>query len=239
MIDNIFNDLTGDFDPEGYYQLLLKEFRHLSLFSVCLHFLRCQRSCQKNYAAYFRLYSRVKDNNFFEYNAFLCTKVSNIDGYLGLSSHGKVHFDVFLSQPGYFPYAFCESSHRKCNQHMVFSYAHDLFVAFCSVLMRLYLNIAMKSFEALISNISLADEKKLIAKILTGARMLLFRFFDLNYNFFYEFFDLFSKVNVSNCLLCFQTNQNMVLIVVKLWFNKLLCFNFSCLVVIDLILLTI
>ena len=87
---------------------------------------------------------------------------------------------------------------------MVFSYAHDLFVAFCSVLMRLYLNIAMKSFETLISNISLADEKKLIAKISTGARMLLFRFFDLNYNFFYDFFDLFSKVNVSNCYFMFS-----------------------------------
>ena len=148
LIDNIFNDLTADFDPEGYYQLLFKEFHHLSLFSVCLHFLRCQRSCEKNYAAYCRLCSRVKDNNFFEYNAFQCIKVSDIDGYLGLSSHGKVDFDVFLSQPGYFPYAFCESSHRKYNQHMVFSYAHDLFVAFCSVLMRLYLNIAMKSFEA-------------------------------------------------------------------------------------------
>ena len=148
LIDNIFNDLTADFDPEGYYQLLFKEFHHLSLFSVCLHFLRCQRSCEKNYAAYCRLCSRVKDNNFFEYNAFQCIKVSDIDGYLGLSSHGKVDFDVFLSQPGYFPYAFCESSHRKYNQHMVFSYAHDLFAAFCSVLMRLYLNIAMKSFEA-------------------------------------------------------------------------------------------
>ena len=29
--------------------------------------------------------------------------------------------------------------------------------------------------------------------------MLLVRFFDLNYDFFYEFFDLFSKVNGSDC----------------------------------------
>ena len=148
--------------------------------------------------------SRVKHNNFFEYNAFLCVKVSHMDGYLGLRWHETVDFDVFLSQPGYFPYAFCESYDRKCNQHQVFSYAHDMFAAFFSFLVRLYLNIAMKCFETLLSNISLAEEKKLIAKIVTEAKMLLFRFFDLNYEFFYEFFDLFSKVNGSDCYLMFS-----------------------------------
>ena len=33
--------------------------------------------------------------------------------------------------------------------------------------------------------------------------MLLFRFFDLNYDFFYEFFDLFSEVNGSDCYVMF------------------------------------
>ena len=36
--------------------------------------------------------------------------------------------------------------------------------------------------------------------------MLLFRFFDLNYDFFYEFFDLFSWVNGSNCYVMFLNN---------------------------------
>ena len=195
LIDNIFNDLTDcEFDPEGYYQILLKEFRHLSLFSVCLHFLRCQRSCEKHYGGYCRLCLPVRDNNFFEANTFLSAKVSDMDGYLGTSYSETVDFDVFLTQPGYFSYAFCESNCR-CNQHEVFSYTHDLFAASCSVLIRMYLNIAMKVFSTLISSTGLADEKKLIAKILTGAKILLFRFFDLNYDFCYEFFDLFSEVN--------------------------------------------
>ena len=97
-----------------------------------------------------------------------------MDGYLGIGLFETVDFDVFLNQPGYFPYAFCKSD-RSCYQHEVFSYTHDLFAVFCLVLIRMYLNIAMKVFSALTSNISLADEKKLIAKILTGARMLLFR----------------------------------------------------------------
>ena len=44
-----------------------------------------------------------------------------MDGYLGLNCNKRVDFDVFLRQPGYFPYAFCESSDLKCNQHQVFS----------------------------------------------------------------------------------------------------------------------
>ena len=106
-----------------------------------------------------------------------------MDGFLGINNFETADFDVFLSQPDYFTYAFCESD-RRCNQDQVFSYTHDLFAAFCSVFIRMYLNIAMKVFSTLISNISLADEKKLIAKILTGAKMLLFRFFNLNYDFF-------------------------------------------------------
>ena len=81
--------------------------------------MRCQRPCEKNYAGYCRLCSQVCDNNFFEYNAFLSVKVSDMDGYLGISYSETVDFDVFLSQPDYFPYAFCESD-RRCNQHDVF-----------------------------------------------------------------------------------------------------------------------
>ena len=113
------------------------------------------------------------------------------------------HLGVFLNQPGYFPYAFSDSG-RKCSQHQVFSYAHDVFAAFCSVLIRMYLNIIINFFSTLISNISLVDEKKVIAKILTGAKMLLLRFCDLNYDFFYEFFGLFSEVNNSNCFVMFS-----------------------------------
>ena len=110
LIDNIFNDITAEFDPKGYYQLLFKEFRHLPLFSVCLHFLRCQRSCE-NYAGYCRLCSRVKDYSFLELNTFLSIKVS--DGYLGLNHYENVDFDVFLTRPAYFWCDFVETD-RKC-----------------------------------------------------------------------------------------------------------------------------
>ena len=205
MIQNIYNDLfdTFAFDFEWHYGNLSKEFRHLSLFSVCLHLLRCQRSCEMTYAGYGSICSGVRDNAFYEYNPFLSVIVSNVVDYLSMICCESVDFDVFLSQPAYFPYAFSKSD-RKCSQHQVFSFAHDLFVAFCSVLIRMYLNITMKFFSTLFSNISMVDEQKVISKIFPGVKMLLFRFCDLNYDFFYEFFDLFSEVNYSDCFFMFS-----------------------------------
>ena len=204
MIENIYNNLfdTIAFDVEWNYDNLFKEFHHLSLFSICLQFLRCQRSCEKNCANYCRMCSRVRDNIFYDYNAFLSLKVSDMDGYLNISNSGRVDFDVFLSQPAYFPYAFCESS-RKCTQHQVFNYVHDLLAAFCSFLIRMYMNIGTKYFSNLMYRLSFADEKNVIKKILTGATLLLDKFFDLIYDFFYEFFDLFSQVNVRDCFFMF------------------------------------
>ena len=86
-----------------------------------------------------------------------------MDGFLDINNFETTDFDVFLSQPDYFTYAFCESD-RRCNQDQVFSYTHDLFAAFCSVLIRMNLNIAMKIFSALIFNISLADKKNLLQR---------------------------------------------------------------------------
>ena len=47
-------------------------------------------------------------------------------------------------------------------------------------------------------------EQKVIAKIITGVKMLLFRFCDLNFDFFYEFFDLFTEVNNSDGFVIFS-----------------------------------
>ena len=52
LIQAINNDLfeSKAFDFEENYDTLIKKFGHMSLFSVCLHFLRCRRSCEKNMA---------------------------------------------------------------------------------------------------------------------------------------------------------------------------------------------
>ena len=49
LIQAINNDLfeSKAFDFEESCDKLIKKFCHMSLLSVCLHFLRCRRSCEK------------------------------------------------------------------------------------------------------------------------------------------------------------------------------------------------
>ena len=115
----------------------------MSLFSVCLHFLRCQGSCEKK-SGYCKMCSGVRENTFYDYIAFLSSKVSRMDNYLDISS---------------------------CTDHQVISFAQDLFAAICSVLVR------TDHFSEIMSDLSLADEKKVVKKIFSGASLLLYKFF--------------------------------------------------------------
>ena len=127
LVEAIHNELydTYAFDFEGNYVELIRILRHMSLFSVCLYFLRCQRSCEKK-AGYCKVCSRVRENTFVEYNAFLSLKVSHTDDYLNISSSEQIDLDVFLNEPVYFPYCHAESV-GKCSDFEVFSFARDLF----------------------------------------------------------------------------------------------------------------
>ena len=157
----LFDSYTFDF--EGNYDKLIKKFRHMSLSSVCLHFLRCRRSCEKK-LGYCKVCSSVKENNFYECNAFLNLIIdSTTDNFLNISSSEQIDLDVFLNKPAYFPYCHCKSI-GKCSGFEVFSFARDLFAAFCSVLVRMYLNHTMEYFSDLMSQVSLTDEKKIIQK---------------------------------------------------------------------------
>ena len=61
LIQAIHDEIIFDFEEN--YEQLIKRFRHMSLFSVCLHFLRCRRSCEKK-ADYCKFCSRVRENCF-------------------------------------------------------------------------------------------------------------------------------------------------------------------------------
>ena len=67
LIEAIHSELfdTFAFDFEENYEKLIKKFRHKSLFLVCLHFLRCRRSCKK-LSSYCKMCSRVRENTFYE-----------------------------------------------------------------------------------------------------------------------------------------------------------------------------
>ena len=106
-----------------------------------------------------------------------------------------------------------DSSDKKCANFEVFNFARDLFAAFCGVLVRMYLNYTLQYFSEFISNVSLSDEKKTINKIFKYAYNFLSKFFDVNHWFFYEFFDLFDKVNGSDCYVIYdnKTKESILL----------------------------
>ena len=79
----------------------------------------------------------------------------------------------------------------------------------------MYLNITMKFFSTLFSNISMVDEQKVIAKIFPGVKMLLFSFVILTMIFLMNFLICSVRLIIATVLLCFQTNQNMVRIMVQ------------------------
>ena len=158
--------------------------------------------------------SRVRENTFYDYNAFLTLKVSRMDNYLDISSSERVDLDVFLNRPAYFPYCFCESP-QSCTDHQVISFAQDLFAAFCSVLVRMYLNITIDHFSEIMSDLSLADEKKVVKKIFSGASLLLYKIFGLNYLFFMNFLTCLFRLTAVIVLIFVQTSLNMVHIVVQ------------------------
>ena len=117
----------------------------MSLFSVCLHFLRCRRSCERK-ANYCKISSRVRDNDYFHVDKFSNVNLTSFPSYLDILSDEHVDFDVFLCNHSSSCCSLCHSnsSDKKCPNFEVFNYARDLFAAFCSVLVRMNLNYTME-----------------------------------------------------------------------------------------------
>ena len=114
-------------DLFDYKKLLKKEFRQMSIFSICLHFLRCVRSCNKQscVSCVQELCSRVREKIFMECNAFQSLCLTSYGTYLGLENHNHVDLDVFLSQE--VPYNF---NSDKCCNFQYFKYPQEFFAFF-------------------------------------------------------------------------------------------------------------
>ena len=97
--DTFFNETfyTYNFDFEQNYEKLLKKIRPMSLFSVCLHFLRCRRSCDRK-ANYCKICSRVRDNDFYDIDKFSDVALLSFPSYLDIQSEERVDFDVFCAK---------------------------------------------------------------------------------------------------------------------------------------------
>ena len=165
MIQAIHNETfdTVSFDFEENYDKLIKRFCHMSLFSVCLHFLRCRRSCENKYG-YCKVCSSVRENCFYDYNKFGNLIVTSDTEYLHITSSERLDLDVFVKGNWHFGIPYFDLINGKCCYLEYFSYARDLFAAFSAILVRMYLNYTIDYFPELISQVSLSDKKKNYSK---------------------------------------------------------------------------
>ena len=103
------------FDFDENYSGLLKEFWHLSLFSVFLHFLKCIKSCENmwNIPVYCKLYSRVPDHTFVPCNCYGNLLIIFGSSVLDLTTDHRIDLDVFLSNADVNPRSYTEDN-GKC-----------------------------------------------------------------------------------------------------------------------------
>ena len=206
LIEEIFNQkyfgetfFNYHFDCEDNYFGLLGEFRHLSLFSVCLHLFRCFRSCEQIWDGplHCKTCSRIRGFDFVKCNAYGNLMVSFDSTILAIRSDQRVYLDVFLSNANATVGGYSKNN-EKCCFFQIFHYARDMFAAFSGVLIRMYLNITLNFFSYLHTNIH--DEKRIREIIVKYGSFLISNFWhEVNINYFYEFFDLFDAVNLSFC----------------------------------------
>ena len=104
-----------------------------------------------------------------------------------------------MNRPAYFQYPDYDLINGTCFHLEVFNFARDMSAAFSAVFVRMCLNYTIDHFSDLISQLSLADERKLFKNFFWFALNLLHEFFDINYLFFYESFNLFDEVSFSQC----------------------------------------
>ena len=118
------------------YLCLKKRFRHLSLFSICLHFLRCFKSCEKVWCvpACCKIWSRVRYYDFLECNAYGNWMISFSSEMLDLTSNHRVDLDVFLCDAEVNLRSYTKDNSKCCCFFQIFEYAQDLFCGFWEVL---------------------------------------------------------------------------------------------------------
>ena len=81
------------------------------------------------------------------------------ESYLDIKTSDRLDLDVFLLNASDNVRCYTKNN-GKCCDFQNFEFARDLFAAFCSVFVRMYLNYTIDYFLGLFSRISLSDEKK-------------------------------------------------------------------------------
>ena len=184
-----------------FFKLELTLKRNLSLFSIILHFIRCMRSCDnlQKYPSHCILCSRIEGQNWHPCeSSFKPIQIEKNDWtLLGFDRGSIIDLDKVVSKADdYFKYF--KLKEPKCSFYQEFRYIDDIFAAFSSRLIRMYLSLTAsilnKFFKCKSFEYKILD---LIGK--EGVFLLGFFWHETNIEFLYEFFDKFSDINKSYC----------------------------------------
>ena len=174
----------------------------LTLFSILIHFLKYVRSCDtvKEYPSYCPFCSRVETfwQAFEGFYSNLKFSKDN-ESLLGFDSGTYTDLDVFTSKAAeYFRWFKIENDF--CIFFQEFRYGDDLFAAFPSIMLRIYLNSTILVFRQIFPYLHYSDQYKTKHVVASEGVMFLGYFWHkTNINFFYELFDKFDKYNSCYC----------------------------------------
>ena len=158
LFSKLYTDLSLFFDFELYTIKLTKTIRHILLISLCLHFLRCFKSCDKLPKSKFCFYcSHVKARNYEKPIYFLDIIVEERDfeEQFCKTVSKCIDLDTLEELPITFDYP---KFNRKCDFHEEICTTRCLHKAFTSVLVRMCINYVLECLLDL--DLILEDEKK-------------------------------------------------------------------------------
>ena len=174
-------DYTYVFDFEKVCFEVVITLRHLSLFSVFFHLLRCLRSCDRveNYCFYCSLVRpHIYGDLIYFHDVVVASQVTIYKNNCLYVQDKVCDFDVFAERSIYMNYPNFPLNSTKCDLYTELGHAQDLFVHFTSVLIRLYINYVRKYFSKY--QFTLRDEKIVYDAIYLFASDLMYEFFQTN-----------------------------------------------------------
>ena len=188
-MQKIYNnvDFTYVFDFEKICPEVEVTLRHLSLFSVCLHFLTYLRSCDKiaNHSFYCsHVRSHVYGGWSYFHDVVVATQDKVYKDHYMYIQDKICNFDVFLERQIYMNYPNYLFNQRTCDYYNELCHAQDLFVPFDKNIYH-YVSKYFSKFQ-----FTLCDEKIMYDAIYLYASKLMYEFFDIIYVFFYEFLNI-------------------------------------------------
>ena len=180
------------FNFEYYYTFKLRKVkRHLSLFSICIHYMRCTRSCDKLPKSKYSFYCSCVRSSNFDMSSNLydidMDPVNYSENFQNLMGYSTVDLDIQADPVLFFDDTLKRSS-TLCEQFEVYTGPGHLCISFLSILVHMYINFVMEALSDL--DVTLKDEEKLVGYVYNYASQILMDFWDCNVFCFYDFFKI-------------------------------------------------